>query len=79
MSLYWKRTNKFGVMAGMISGGLMVFIWKYAVRPMGGVWDLYELAPAFLVAIVMIVIVSLVTAAPEKDIVDEFEHVSKMS
>ena len=79
MSLYWKRTNKFGAIAGMISGGLMVFIWKYGVRPLGGVWDLYELAPAFLVAIIIIVIVSLVTAEPEQDILDEFEHVSKMS
>ncbi len=79
MSLYWKRTNKFGAIAGMISGGLMVFLWKYTVRPMGGVWDLYELAPAFLVAIIVIVIVSLLTKEPEQEIVDEFEHVSKMS
>ncbi len=79
MSLYWKRTNKFGVMAGMISGGSMVFLWKYYVRPIGGFWDLYELAPAFIVALVFIVIVSLLTKAPEQDILDEFEHVSKMS
>ncbi len=79
LSLYWNRTNKFGAIAGMISGGLMVFIWKYLVRPMGGVWDLYELAPAFLVAIIVIVVVSLATEAPEKEIVEEFEHVSKMT
>ena len=79
MSLYWKRANKYGTMAGMISGGLMVFIWKYLVRPMGGVWNLYELAPAFLVAIIMIVVVSLVTAAPDEEITTKFEHVSKMS
>ncbi|MCR5097880.1 MAG: sodium/proline symporter [Lachnospiraceae bacterium] len=77
LSLYWKRTNKYGAMAGMISGGLMVFIWKYLVRPMGGVWDLYELAPAFLVAIIVIVIVSLLTTPPEQEIVDRFEQVSK--
>ncbi len=79
MSLYWKRANKFGAIAGMISGGAMVFIWKYLVRPMGGVWNLYELAPAFLVAIIMIVVVSLVTAEPDDEMVREFEHVSKMS
>ncbi|WP_029324627.1 sodium/proline symporter [Butyrivibrio sp. AE3004] len=79
MSLYWNRTNKYGIMAGMISGGLMVFIWKYLVRPIGGVWNLYELAPAFLVAIIVIVIVSLLTKAPDQEIIDEFEHVSKMS
>ena len=79
MSLYWKRANKYGTIAGMLSGGIMVFVWKYLVRPMGGVWDLYELAPAFLVAIIMIVVVSLVTAAPDDEMVRKFEHVSKMS
>lgn len=79
MSLYWKRSNKYGTMAGMISGGLMVFIWKYLVRPIGGVWNLYELAPAFLVAIIMIVVVSLVTEKPDEDMLTKFEHVSKMS
>ena len=76
LSLYWKRCNRFGAMAGMISGGLMVFIWKYAVRPMGGAWDLYELAPAFLVAIIFIVIVSLLTPAPDKEIAREFDEVA---
>ena len=79
MSLYWKRANKFGTIAGMVSGGAMVFIWKYLVRPIGGFWNLYELAPAFLVAIIMIVVVSLLTAEPDEDMVREFEHVSKMS
>ena len=79
LSLYWKRANKFGAIAGMISGGVMVFVWKYMVRPLGGVWNLYELAPAFLVAIIVIVVVSLLTPAPDDDMVARFEHVSKMS
>ena len=62
----------------MISGGAMVFIWKYLVRPLGGVWNIYELLPAFLVACAAIVIVSLLTPAPEKEITDEFEKVSSM-
>ena len=78
MSLFWKRTNVCGAIAGMVSGGAMVFIWKYLVRPMGGAWDLYELAPAFAVALVMIVIVSLITKAPEKEIIQEFEEVKAM-
>ena len=79
MSLYWKRANKYGTIAGMVSGGLMVFIWKYLVRPIGGIWNLYELAPAFLIAIIMIVVVSLATAEPDNDMVKTFEKVSKMS
>ena len=66
-------------MAGMVSGGVMVFVWKYLVRPLGGVWNLYELAPAFLVAIIVIIVVSLLTKEPEKEIVDAFDHVKMMS
>lgn len=75
LSLYWKRMNRFGTVAGMISGGAMVFIWKYLVRPMGGVWDLYELAPAFLVSIIFIYVVSLLTKEPSENILDSFNTV----
>lgn len=73
LSLYWKRSNRWGALAGMISGGIMVFVWKYLVRPMGGLWDVYELLPAFIVALIAIVAVSLATKAPDKDILDEFD------
>ena len=74
-ALFWKRSNKLGALAGMVSGGIMVFVWKYLVAPIGGAWSIYELLPAFLVACVAIVVVSLLTPAPEKAIVDEFEAV----
>lgn len=74
-SLFWKRTNRQGALAGMVSGGAMVFIWKYLVRPLGGAWNIYELLPAFIVACVFIVVVSLVTRAPEAEIVKEFEEI----
>lgn len=76
-ALFWKRSNFYGALAGMISGAAMVFIWKYMVRPMGGLWNIYELLPAFIVASVAIVIVSLLTPAPSQEIVDEFESVGK--
>ena len=74
-SLFWKRSNKQGALAGMIVGGVMVFVWKYLVRPMGGIWDIYELLPAFLQPLAAIVIVSLATAEPSKEIQDEFDRV----
>ena len=76
-SLFWKRTNWQGALAGMITGGAMVFIWKYLVRPMGGILDFYELLPAFLCSCIAIVIVSLLTKAPSREITDEFELVQK--
>lgn len=77
LALFWKRSNKYGAMVGMLSGGIMIFVWKYLVRPMGGAWDIYELLPAFLVAIILNVIVSLATPAPEKGIIEEFEKAAR--
>ena len=73
MALFWKRSNKWGALAGMVVGGAMVFIWKFLIAPMGGVWAIYELLPAFICATVAIVVVSLITPAPEKPIVDAFQ------
>ena len=72
-SLFWKRSNKWGALAGMISGGATVFIWKYLVRPLGGAWNIYELLPAFFVSLLFIIVVSLLTAAPDEAQVKEFE------
>lgn len=77
-SLFWKRTTKWGALAGMVSGGCMVFIWKYLVRPLGGAWNIYELLPAFIVACVFIIVVSLVTPKPSQEIMDEFDKVASM-
>ena len=55
----------------------MVFLWKYMVRPLGGVWDVYELLPAFVTALIVNVIVSLLTAEPSEAENREFEEVSK--
>ena len=74
-SLFWKRANKQGALAGMITGGAVVFIWKYLIAPMGGAWAIYELLPAFLAACIAIVIVSLATPAPEKAVTDTFDEI----
>ena len=72
-SLYWKRTTFPGAIAGLVSGGVFVFIWKYLIKPLGGIWGIYELLPAFLVGLIAIVAVSLLTKAPSEEVVKEFE------
>lgn len=74
LALFWKRTNLQGALAGMITGGATVFIWKYLVRPIGGAWNIYELLPAFIVCMVFTVAVSLATKAPDESIIKEFEE-----
>ena len=74
-ALFWKRSNRQGIMAGLIAGGAMIFIWKFLVRPLGGAWDIYELLPAFVVALIAIVAVSLATPAPGAGIEELFDEV----
>ena len=76
-SLFWKRINRAGAIAGMLSGGIMVFVWKLLIRPLGGAWNIYELLPAFIVSSIAIVVVSLLTAPPSKEIQEEFDTVAK--
>ncbi len=75
-ALFWKRANKWGALAGMISGGGMVFLWKFVIKPLGGVFGIYELLPAFIVSLIAIVVVSLLTAAPDKEVTDVFDEVN---
>ena len=76
LALFWKRSNKYGAIAGMIAGGLMVFLWKYGVRPMGGILDIYELLPAFLFGLIVNVVVSLATKAPDQEITGIYDEIS---
>lgn len=61
----------------MIAGGTAVFLWKFLVRPMGGVFDIYELLPAFLVSLIVTILFSLITKAPSQEILGEFKAASQ--
>ena len=72
-SLFWKRVNRAGAIAGMLAGGGMVFIWKLLLKPLGGVFGIYELFPAFVTSCIAILIVSLLTKEPSPEVQKEFE------
>ena len=74
-ALFWKRVNIFGAVAGMISGAVMVFVWKFVISGLGGAFAIYELLPAFIFSSIVIVVVSLLTKAPSKEIEEDFEAV----
>lgn len=64
LSLYWRRMNRAGALAGIVAGGATVVIWKPLT---GGIFDLYELVPAFAVSVLAILVVSLLTRAPDAE------------
>jgi len=74
-ALFWKRSNAWGAIAGMVSGGAMVFIWKFGIAKLGGIFAIYELLPAFIIACIAIVVVSLITPPPSKKITELFESI----
>ena len=67
--------SKLSRIAGMLSGTATVLIWHNLVKPLGGIFAIYELLPAFVVACIALVVVSLLTEAPEKEIVETYESV----
>ncbi len=74
-SLFWRRTNLPGAIAGVVCGGATVFIWKFGIAKLGGLFAIYELLPAFIVSSIAIIVVSLLTAPPSEEIVRTFDEV----
>ena len=85
LSLFWKRMTKNGALAGMIAGGLSVvlwgtdfsgiFSWFQPIKSWHPLLNVYELLPAFIIAAVVIVVVSLCGKKPSAEITDEFDAV----
>ena len=80
-SLFWKRITKEGAIAGMITGGVSVFLWEFVftkfLASKIAFFGIYELLPAFILSSVVIVVVSLLTKEPDAEIIDEFEKAKK--
>ncbi len=73
-SLFWKNTTREGAIAGMLTGGIMVFVWKLLLKPMGGVFGIYELLPAFLLSALAIFIASNITKK-DPEVLADYEKV----
>ena len=76
LALFWKRSNRQGALTGMITGGIMVFVWKYGISSLGGVFAIYELLPAFIIALLANIIASLLTAEPSGELLRTFDEVN---
>ena len=86
LSLFWKRMNRWGALAGMIVGAVTVVVWSKLSAPVTDAagemireavipFSLYEIVPGFVLATIVAVIISLVTEAPSQEIQDEFDEV----
>ena len=81
LSLFWKRTNIQGALAGIISGAAVVILWDYIPiaggQTLSSATGLYSLLPGFFISLLLIFVVSLATPEPRKEIVEAFDDVNR--
>jgi len=75
LALYWKRMNSYGALAGIVVGAVTVVIWK---QLSGGLFDLFEIVPGFILASIAIVAVSLLTKPPGKEVIELCDRVDNV-
>ncbi|NPD33027.1 sodium/proline symporter [Eggerthellaceae bacterium zg-997] len=73
VALYWRRATWQGALAGMFAGAGTVIVWHSLIAPLGGVFGIYELLPAFTISLLVNVVVSLLTPAPAAEVAAEFD------
>lgn len=74
LSLFWRRATALGAMAGIVVGGVTVVVWA---NMSGGLFDLYEIVPGFMLAGCAMIVMSLISPEPEQEILDEFDAVQQ--
>ena len=77
LSLFWKRMTSSGAMAGMLTGAIIVFGWKEILPENSALASIYEMIPAFSLATIAVIVVSLLSPKPERHILDTFEQADK--
>jgi len=69
LSLFWPRMTRNGALAGLVFGALTVIIW-YQLH--GGIFDLYEIIPGFIVGTTAVVLTSLLDKPPSQEVINQF-------
>ncbi|HAA15509.1 MAG TPA: sodium/proline symporter PutP [Cytophagales bacterium] len=77
MSLYWKRMNFTGALAGILVGGVTTVVWKEVLSEYGGIFQLYEIFPGFVLSLLAIYVGSILTKPPVVEIENEFVKFSE--
>ena len=72
MSLFWKRTTRIGVIAGIIVGGVTIIAWKNFAP-----FELYEIVPGFILSLLAIYLVSKLDKEPAREILETFDKVNQ--
>lgn len=75
LALFWRGTTRNGALVGLICGGITVLAWK----PLkGGIFDIYEILPGFIVCLVVTIIVSILDKNKNQEMLEEFDTYKKL-
>ncbi len=81
LSLYWRRLNYKGAVAGIVTGFAVDILWMiflnleyYDMKSVVLNTKLYEIIPGFVAGLIAAVAVSLCTKEPGKDVTDLFDR-----
>ena len=72
LCLFWRRTTARGVLAGIVTGGMTVLVWKQFAF-----FGLYEIVPGFLLALLAVCLVSWMDAEPPAAVTELFDRVNR--
>ncbi|PKR78943.1 sodium/proline symporter PutP [Halalkalibacillus sediminis] len=68
-SLFWRKTTRNGVLAGIIIGGVTIFAWPYTG------FTIYEMVPGFIFSSIAIILFSMIGSKPSEEVVAEYDKV----
>lgn len=81
LALFWRRFNYKGAVSSIITGFVVTVFWMFAFNKGDASWiyntGLYEIVPGFIVGLIVAVVVTLTTKAPDKEILDLYDSVVK--
>ncbi|MPV38185.1 sodium/proline symporter PutP [Georgenia subflava] len=75
LSLYWRGLSAAGALTGMVAGAITVGVWGNID---GGIFDLYEILPGFVVNLVLAIIISKLTHRASSDVTAEFDETMRI-
>ncbi len=76
LALYWRKMTAYGAIAGLITGGITVVTWH---NLSGGIFDLYEIVPGFIVCLVFAVVVSLFDTEKDAEMLKDYDKYKSMA
>ena len=74
LSLFWKRFNFKGAVAGIVVGAVVDVLWLIFLKSGSGI---YEIIPGFFASLLAAVIVTLATPAPSAEVETLFDRASQ--